>query len=474
MVEIENTGRATAEEVEVTLQEDQVTATSGATQRIQSLAPNSTRTVRFTITTPQETSFRLAFRIIYSDRQRTAQAFEYANRVTLLRPNANFVPIANPYSPGTPLRRDSALFFGRTPLFNFIAREAERASQQHVLILVGQRRTGKTSALLRLNRHLPKHLIPIYIDCQSLGMLPGTTAFFQDLAWQIADVLFDYEIDVDVPNLDKLDKNPGNWFQHQFIPHIREHLSPETKLLLVFDEFEALENLTADGILPRTIFSYLRHLMQHGEGLSFIFVGTHKLEEMTADYWSVLFNIALYQSIDFLDKTAALELITQPVAPNLLYDDLAINKIWRLTAGHPYFLQLVCYSLVKRANERKTNYVTISDVNATVEEMLGLGEMHFAYIWQRSTAAERTVLVTLAHLLDKELPFRTNALVNALEPYKTALTPAQITAALETLVRRNIMQVSHDGVQAQYALKIGLVGAWIEQSKSMSRLVEVA
>ncbi|MGB1249404.1 MAG: AAA family ATPase [Candidatus Promineifilaceae bacterium] len=470
-LEITNLGRATAEDVQITMLHDKITATNGATQHIQSLAPSAKRQVHFEISVPPQEHFRLAFRIVYSDRQRTAQAFEYANLVTVLTPNKDFAPIKNPYSPGTPLRPDSALFFGRMPLFNFIAQEAERASQQHVLILVGQRRTGKTSALLRLNRHLPDHLIPIYIDCQSLGVLPGMTAFFQDIAWLISDVLLEYDLDIEVPDLDTLNQNPGNWFQHQFIPSVREQLLPTTKLVLVFDEFEAFENLTTDNILPRTIFSYLRHLMQHGEGLSFIFVGTHKLEEMTTDYWSVLFNIALYQSIDFLDRRAALDLLTKPVEPNLIYDDLAINKIWRLTAGHPYFLQLVCYSLVKRANEQKTSYVTISDVNETVSEMLGLGEVHFAYIWQRSTSAERAALIAIAHLIDKELPFRTLAIVEALQPYKTTLTPTQITAALEKLVQRNIMTVAHDGVQTQYELKVGLVGAWIEQSKSMSRLI---
>ena len=70
--------------------------------------------------------------------------------------------------------------------------------------------------------------------------------------------------------------------------------------MFVFDEFEAFENLVEKGILPPTLFSYLRHLMQHGNGLNFIFVGTRRLEEMTTDYWSVLFNIALYRKISFL------------------------------------------------------------------------------------------------------------------------------------------------------------------------------
>ena len=86
------------------------------------------------------------------------------------------------------------------------------------------------------------------------------------------------------------------------------------------------------------------------------------------------------------------------MAPHLVYDDLALDKILRVTAGHPYFLQLVCYTLVKQANQQKTGYVTISDVNVALGDMLRLGEVHFAYLWQRSNPAERAVLAAAAHL----------------------------------------------------------------------------
>lgn len=83
--------------------------------------------------------------------------------------------------------------------------------------------------------------------------------------------------------------------------------------------------------------------------------------------------------IGFLDTAAATRLITEPVSPHLVYDDLALEKI-SATAGHPYFLQLVCYTLVNRANEQKNPYITISDVNATLDQMLSLGGSPFCVL----------------------------------------------------------------------------------------------
>jgi hypothetical protein len=377
--------------------------------------------------------------------------------------------------PGTPLRPASPLFFGREELFNFIAENAGSVgayarAHRNVLILIGQRRTGKTSALLRLEEHLPPHLLPVYIDCQSLGVVPGMPALLQEFAWHIADALAERDISIDVPEMSQWQVDPTHLFQRQFLPQVRAFLPPDTTLLLVFDEFEAFEGMVNDGILPRTLFTYLRHLMQHSEGLNFIFVGTRRLEEMSANYWSVLFNIALYRKIDYLSTEAATRLIGEPVAPYLVYDDLAIDKVLRVTAGHPYFLQLVCYTLVKRANTEKTPYITVSDVNAGLEEMLRLGEVHFAYLWQRSSPTERALLTAVAHLMDQNISLHPEEFTRYLESYSIELDPADVTAGLNSLVDRDILREVTEEAATSYELRIGLVGLWVARNKSLSKL----
>jgi hypothetical protein len=192
---------------------------------------------------------------------------------------------------------------------------------------------------------------------------------------------------------------------------------------------------------------------------------------MSADYWSVLFNTALYRKIDYLPHTAATRLICEPVSPAIIYDDLAIDKILRVTAGHPYFLQLVCYTLVKHTNQQGSGYVTISDVNAALDEMLRLGEVHFAYLWQRSTHAERAMLSAAAHLMDRNEPLHPATLIEYLETFSIELDPAEATTALNSLVQRDILrEVTEEGF-ALYELRIGLVGLWVSQNKSLSRLL---
>lgn len=472
VLNIHNNGRAPAETVMVRLNEDPAYTVQSMPQLIGRLAPGRDRQVTFTLEPHVADRFRLACHITFDDHSQNDRHADFADMVHLLPPTREFTPIINPYLPGTPLRSNSKLFFGRNDLFEFIAQSAGQISQRNVLILVGQRRTGKTSALLRLGDHLPEHLLPVYIDCQSLGVTEGMDALFHDWAWYIADALSLRGYDVDVPEPEAWRDDPVGQLQRHFLPYIRTLLPEGTILMLVFDEFEAFENLVNDNILPRTFFTFLRHLMQHSEGLSFVFVGTHRLEEMTMDYWSVLFNIALYKQISFLEHSATLDLVCDPVAPHIVYDDLALDKIWRVTAGQPYFLQLVCYTLINQANKQRKGYITISDVNSALEDMLKLGEVHFAYIWQRSTFIERALLAAIAHLMEQDVPFHPSDLIQYLEQYGFRFDPTEVVNGLNTLVERDIMQEVNTEGTTLYELKIGLVGLWAAQNKSLSKLYE--
>jgi outer membrane protein assembly factor BamB len=467
---VQNNGRSPAENIIAVLNNDPGYVVQSEPQHIPLLSPGRSRQITFQLEPQVSDRFRLGLTISYDDRNQRNRLLAFGDMVNLLQPTRDFKPILNPYLPGTPLRSKSQLFFGRKQLFNFIADNAGGWSQRNVLILIGQRRTGKTSTLLRLGQHLPDDLLPVYIDCQSLGVSPGMGALFHDLAWLLSDALGARDLSIEVPPPEAWQADPTGQFQRHFIPAVKALLPANTTLLLVFDEFEAFENLVQDGILPPTFFSFMRHLMQHSEGLSFIFVGTRRLEEMSADYWSVLFNIALYERITYLSEEAAIQLITEPVAPDLIYDDLAIDKILRVTASHPYFVQLVCYTLVKRANTERTGYVTISDVNGALDEMLSLGEVHFAYLWQRSSHAERVVLTAVAHMTNNDLALHPEDIVDFLEPFGIQLPPTKITAALNQLVQREIMREVIVGTNTLYELKIGLVGLWTAQHKSVSRL----
>ena len=246
----------------------------------------------------------------------------------------------------------------------------------------------------------------------------------------------------------------------------------ESILIMMFDEFEELEVKVDTGILDKNIFSYLRHLMQHTKQLAFIFTGSFKLEDLKSDYWSIMFNIAIYKRVSFLSEAETKELITEPVKNyNMVFDPLALEKIYRLTHGHPYFTQLLCHALVNLHNSEKKNYITVQEVNRELNRILERGQMHFDFIWDRSARIEQLVLTALSRVLDDEETATVSSLVNKIAEYNLSVSPKDISKTLDLLANKDIVAkiLNHT---TKYEFKVDLIRIWLANTKQLDQVVE--
>ncbi|HSH81227.1 MAG TPA: AAA family ATPase [Herpetosiphonaceae bacterium] len=426
---------------------------------------------------PGADQFRARFVLRYVDLPGSEQTEYFADTVFLLEAQEPFQFIPNPYVVGTPLHTGSPLFFGREDLVAFI-QENLQAAHRNSLVLVGQQRTGKTSLLKQLRARLGEAYLPVYLDGQAFGLDPGLPNFCLTLATEIAFALEDSGFSIELPELQQFADSPAATFERRFLPRVRDMLG-ERHLLLLLDEFEELEAAVRRGTLPPSIFGFLRHLLQHAENLSMIFCGTHRLEELDVNHWSMLFNISLYRQVGLLERSEATRLIVEPVAPfGMRYDDLALEKIWGITAGHPYFLQILCHSLVQRHNATRRSYVGVDDVNAALEEMLAWGQAHFTYLWLESTAEERLVLVALSRMLSLTGRAGPVEVVDYLAERGVALGRSAASEALHRLALREILTASQErdvALGEEYRWQLGVLGLWVEKYQPLSRIVaEVA
>ncbi|NJN99268.1 MAG: hypothetical protein HC875_36830 [Anaerolineales bacterium] len=471
-LELTNTGRSPASNLTISLVPDPLYAVGNGAAQLDILSAGRSAIVELAVSAaPSVGQFRAKFAITFDDRERSGKQVAFADLVRLLKPNTVFQTLPNPYAPGTPLRPGSPIFFGRDDLFQFMVENLGGATRQNVLVLIGQRRMGKTSFLQQLPARLGQTYLPVYLDGQSLGIDPGMANFFYDLSLAIADALADQGCAIAEPELADFQERPSGVFERTFLPAVFEAIGSR-RLLLLFDEFEELEMRVASGKLEATIFPFFRHLMQHADKLGFIFVGTHRLEELTADYWSILFNMALYKRVTFLSEAAAKALIVEPVASSgLVYDDLALDKIVRVTAGHPYFLQLICHALVNQANREGRGYLTIRDVNDTLLELVDLGEAHFAFLWEQSSPVEQLILTALMRLLTRTPPITVTQIVELLAERGKPLELQVVSQALRRLTERDIVRELGDS-PPHYEYKVDLVRLWVERYKALGRVME--
>lgn len=254
-------------------------------------------------------------------------------------------------------------------------------------------------------------------------------------------------------------KSPGISFRDKFLKSAQKKIG-DRKLLLMFDEFEVLQERVTEGKIDKSVFGFLRNLMQHSDKLGFIFCGAHQLEELASDYWSVFFNIALYKKVGFLRPDETRRLICEPVKGSLEYDDLAIEKIERLTCGHPYFTQLFCFRLVNFCNKKKKNYVTVQDVNDVIEEVIQMGGMNIKYIWLQSSIEERKVLSALSDLLrDKGIATHED-IESSLHRYGLSFNLARV---IDKLILRDVVERNNN----RYNFKMELINLWVEENRRL-------
>jgi hypothetical protein len=292
---------------------------------------------------------------------------------------------------------------------------------------------------------------------------PGLAAFLHDLALRIYDALEERGIELPAPELDAFTGMPGSYFRDVFLSKVMYRIG-ERRLLLMIDEFEVIEDRVNSRKLDKDIFGYLRHLMQHWS-IGFIFAGTYNIAKIAKAYWSVLFNIALSKEIKPLSRSETDRLVQDPVADYFEFDRYALDKIWQVTAGHPFFVQLLCRELVLHGNRNEISYFTTQHVGDTIGKLLEAGEIHLGYIWDGLSTEKRILLVVLSNLLQARGIAVLSEIQEILARYDLSL---DLDGSLRELLGRGIIRED----EGRYSFKIGLIGEWINATRSLESLIQ--
>lgn len=408
---------------------------------------------------------RIEWDITYDDAIDAECRLEFADVLEFVDPERPFERIFPiPYVTGTPLKSDD-VFVGRDDVFAFIRENLLGTHQNNAVILHGQRRTGKTSVLYRLGRVMTETHYAVLIDMQGKPAR-GEAEFLYSIADDIVFTLEEHDIFVEMPEREDFEDAPEFFFRNRFLRHLYKELDDDKNILLLFDEFEELQQRVQDGRLSPEIFTFLRNLMQHENRLDFVFSGTHKLEQLGAEYWSVLFNIAVYKPITFLSPSEVRRLILEPVADKSIeYDSLAIKRMASVTAGHPYFTQLVLHEMIVYYNETERTYITVTDVDDVLERIVERGEAHFKYIWAESSEEEQILLRAITErLVGQEM-----ANIKDVQAFLTERGyewGEAWEAALKSLLSRDIL--THSSAKSKlYRFNVDLIRRWIDHTRPL-------
>ena len=365
--------------------------------------------------------------------------------------------VASPYVVGRPVHGE--LFVGRRDILKVIEDNLGPSAGKNILVLLGQRRSGKTSVLLRLHETLGSTskgaYLPVFVDLQGLVLTRDEGQFFHALAHHIWRDLRQHGVVVPKPVLADFTQAPTAAFEIGFLEQVEAALAGR-HLLLMLDEFEKVKELIDSGRLSENLLDYFRHLMQHSP-LLFLIAGTQKLRELTGGYWSVFFNLALPIDIGVLKKEDAEWLITEPISRWYQIEPGGVSEIIRAAGCHPYFTQLVCRTLLDVRNEGRLSVLTFAHVIDALERALKSGDEQIGYPWteEDSSPDERLVLAILAHEGKDGSPV---APVTIREEFTRAGMAAPVDPAISRLQMRGVLRQND---RAQLVFTVPLFQKWL-------------
>lgn len=459
-VEVRNLGEGTARKIALQLLPGDGYSPATPEQHLETLGPGDTAVITFALQLHSLTLLRPELQVVFADAAERPTTQTLRLQVAVLAVPAWSSPLANPYIAGVPLRPGSRLFIGRDAEMAAITRMLLRPTPS-AIVCTGQRRMGKTSLLQQLGPALAEGYVPVFFDSQLLGLDPGLPQLCAALGGRIARAAR-----LEPPPVTQFAASPIATFGEQFLPAALEATGAK-RLLLLIDEVEALEGADPTG----AFLGLLRHLMQHEPRVAVILAGAHRLEALRPVHWTGIFNAALHQRLVGLNATDARALITRPLGEAVMFDELAIDQIIRLTGGHPYFLQLLCQTLVDQANDHREAVILLDHVLAVRLKVLELGEAPLADLWHDSTADERLVLTALSRLLPHRAAIDAQRLAAALAEQGLAVEATRLDAALQRLAWRDLLLVDedHDLAETQrYRWRVTMFRNWVLRTQTLS------
>jgi uncharacterized protein len=322
---------------------------------------------------------------------------------------------------GVPLTSaDESLFVGRRNLARLL--DQDLAAERPVpLVLVGQRRMGKSTLLNFLPRLLGTGTRVVRLDFQGISGHPLRGEPHRWLAADVAATLAREGIETQ-----PLEAAPWG-ATLDWLTALEEPLTTANRrLLIALDEVEGLERGIREGWGDPAFLDFLRAAGDRLRRIRFLLVTAHPFSRL-GPHWSDRLISAQTRRIEPLAEEEARTLLTRPVAgfPDI-YPPGGVERLLGETACHPYLLQLTAYDLTRRLNEAGCLKATDDDLTAALDQALEENNL-FQNLWDDLAVAEQRLMAALA---------RGERLLEAAGESSETLNKARRDLAREQLIRQ--------------------------------------
>ena len=309
-----------------------------------------------------------------------------------LYPADAFEDIVNPYNEG-PVVSNPDMFYGRDRMIeNVVDSIQDFHAQTKCVVIYGQKRAGKTSILYHLQKSL-EHRNFMILDLGNIGgyldkdsHIPFSHQILRLILTLLENAIED-RVDDGFSTLDISFPSEKDFYEHptpmilfkEVFDNYGRRASELTdwqgvQLVLVIDEFSYIYGHILSGYIPKSFMQNWKALMQ-ANYFNAVLVGQDIMERFIETFPNE-FGIAQRERVTYLDKEDAVKLIEDPIrienrhGESRYRESRAIDRIFELTAGSPFYIQMFCNRLVELMNVNRAMYVTYSYVERVKNRLM--------------------------------------------------------------------------------------------------------
>ena len=393
-------GRSPAEALELVIEGDQAffTVTEPDIKRDESLRGGESSILKVPLRVTHKAldaqTFSFPIYARYSTRADEQEKTQVENLSIRLYPQDDFETINNPYAAYAEggIVGDPAMFFGRDELIQNIAQTIQESRLQSKCVMVfGQKRSGKSSVLYHLKKLLQKDKELLILDLENIGTIQDLDSevplLYQILKHILTELEYAIEdrsddgfssLDLSIPaDLDFYNHPaPLQCFQDTFKTLNRLVSRQEdwcgVRVVLLIDEFQYIYGRIVAGEIHEAFMQNWKALLQ-ANYFSAVLVGQDVMPKFKERFPNE-FGTTQDERVTYLNIQDATKLIEDPIRigeqGESRYREHAIERILDLTAGSPFYIQILCNRLVEYMNLKHAGLVTEADVEQVKNELI--------------------------------------------------------------------------------------------------------
>ena len=451
---VKNIGVSPAENIMVNLLESGEYKIFGECLQVVSILQRNRDTdIEFQIGPMKEGSINLRFLVSFKE----SDDIEFSDTLFFVK-EEKFKPISNPYNFTKPA--EEKMFFGRDDLFLWIKDNMKGPTIYQNIMIEGQRRTGKTSFLKQLQKRLKSDHYCIFIDVELYAGMTDVEFLFEICQ----------ELHRSIPSQNQT-PNPQEFARKSYmafgnyIRNLFSNIPDKRKIILIFDEFDKIESKIRDNLFKPGFLLFLRGFFQHEPRINAVISGNIDFNRLNSTEWQEFFTAFNPKKVGVLDEGSATNLITKPTEDSLQYDQYAVKKILDFSGRNPFYIQLLCHTLINYLNEKKRqNLVEVGDISTLVlDEAREKAEPTLRLMWDELDQLEKSVLFALSQLrIRQRKSVEFSELHEYLRQYHIRVKRGTLFRFIDTLIEKDIVTKS-GGYPPFYDFSNVLLRDWIAE-----------